>query len=278
MYCPGQQSPNPWIAFSQPIHSADMRLFCFPHAGGGASFYRQWSNVFGLNVEVCPVQLPGRENRIAEPPVDRLDDLLDGLDQALTPLLDRPFAFFGHSLGALIGFELARKLARGSKPTPMHLFVSASPAPSFRSKRGDRQNLSDADLLQQLADVCTIPLSLLKNREAWQLFLPALRADFAINDAYGFSDATRVSCPISIFGAADDELVMAHELHGWSAHTSARARVRTFTGGHFYLRHDPSPVQNLIRENLASAFAGNAGGRNPVAGGDIRRGQHETLV
>src|SRR5262245_25838037 len=124
--------PDPWLACVQPRLRPGVRLFCFPHAGGGASLFRGWADGLPDAVEVCPVQLPGRETRFREPPFLCLEPLIEALATALRPHLDRPFAFFGHSLGALVAFELARRLGRAEGPQPVHLFVSGCAAPQIR--------------------------------------------------------------------------------------------------------------------------------------------------
>ena len=116
---------NSWIFASRPNPQARLRLFCFPHAGGGASFFRPWIGMLSPDIEVCPVQLPGRENRLKERPFNQFSPLISELAQALRPYLDRPFAFFGHSMGALVSFGLARHLREQNDPMPRHLFISA---------------------------------------------------------------------------------------------------------------------------------------------------------
>jgi surfactin synthase thioesterase subunit len=244
-----------WIAFAQPAPAARVRLFCFAHAGGGASLYRGWQQALGDDVHVCPVQLPGRESRIDEAPIDRLDDLLAALDDALGPLTDLPFAVFGHSIGALIGFEFGRlSMARRGK-APIHLFVSASQAPTERQVRAGGAALSDDAFLARVGGICAIPQPVLDDPEARQLVLPALRADFAINDAYTYPGGAPLPCPISIFGAADDALVDEAALKPWKSQTSARSFLRIFPGDHFYLKADPDGVQAMVSRVLQREIA-----------------------
>lgn len=246
---------SPWIAFAPPAPAARLRLFCFAHAGGGASLYRGWQEAFGDDVHVCPVQLPGRESRIDEPPVDRLDALLPALDDALAPLTDLPFAIFGHSIGALIGFEYARLSMVRRKRAPFHLFVSASQAPTERQVRAGSNPLSDEEFLARVGKICAIPQPILDDPEARQLILPALRADFALNDAYEYHGDAPLPCPISIFGAADDALVDEADLRPWKDQTSAQSFLRIFPGDHFYLKADPDGVQGMVRRILQREIA-----------------------
>lgn len=246
---------DPWIAFAQPAPAARLRLFCFAHAGGGASLYRGWQHAFGDAVQVCPVQLPGRESRIDEPPIDRLETLLAALDDALAPLTDLPFAVFGHSIGALIGFEYARHSMARRGRAPVHFFVSASQAPTERQNRAGGNPLSDEAFLARVGGLCAIPQPLLDDPEARQLILPALRADFALNDAYVYPGGAPLPCPISIFGAADDALVDEAALKPWKAQTSAQSFLRIFPGDHFYLKADPAGVQAMVARMLQREMA-----------------------
>jgi surfactin synthase thioesterase subunit len=127
---------GPWVRRFTPRPKARLRLFCFPYAGGGASLYRGWSKALPLEVEVCSIQLPGREDRLREAPITSISLLVQALSYAIRPYLDRPFAFWGHSMGALIAFELARQLRREVMPEPGHLFVSGRGAPQVPNSRG----------------------------------------------------------------------------------------------------------------------------------------------
>src|SRR5580704_7660600 len=139
-----------WISFRKPDPKAQLRLFCFPYAGAGALIFRKWADGLPREVELCPIQLPGRGTRLTEPPFTMLSCLVEDLDRALAPLLDKPFAFFGHSLGALVGFELARHRSRQSGIQPTHLFVSAGRAPQIERRDRPIHGLRDAEFLAEL--------------------------------------------------------------------------------------------------------------------------------
>jgi medium-chain acyl-[acyl-carrier-protein] hydrolase len=213
-------------------------VFCFTHAGGGASFFRQWAAAMPVGVELCAVQLPGREQRFSEPCFDRFDRLLDDLVPALTPWLDRPFALFGHSLGALVAFELARRL--GDVPL-VGLAVSAFRAPHLSAERV-LSALPDAEFVAEIARLGGTPPELLGDPELMETMLPALRADFALAESYRHDPGARLAVPIVALGGAADPWVGAEALGGWAAHTGAGFRLRLFRGGHFYLVEERGEV------------------------------------
>ncbi|HEY1379547.1 MAG TPA: thioesterase domain-containing protein, partial [Gemmataceae bacterium] len=170
-----------WLAYVRPRPLASVRLFCFPYAGGGASVFRGWADGLPSAVEVCPVQMPGRETRFREPAFTRLPLLIEALAESLYPHLDRPFAFFGHSLGALVAFELARRLRRDGSPEPQHLFVSGSGAPQARDHSGAVIHTRPADeFWQEVGRLNGTPAEVLTDGELRDLLLPTLRADFAL--------------------------------------------------------------------------------------------------
>jgi medium-chain acyl-[acyl-carrier-protein] hydrolase len=228
---------TPWIAKPRPNPAARLRLLCFPHAGAGASAFAAWPSRLPPDVEVCAVQMPGREVRLNEPPVTRWDDALDQLSEALQPQLDRPFALFGHSLGALLAFEFIRRLRRDRRPGPVHLFVSGRRAPHLASDDPLTPTLSDEAFVTELRRLTGTPEDLLNSPEMLAIFLPLLRADLALAQAYAYREDVPLSMPISAYGGIDDEDVPVVKLQAWRRHTTSTFRHQIFPGGHFYL-HD----------------------------------------
>lgn len=202
------------------------------------------------DVEVCAVQFPGREARIAESPVDDLRRLVPLLREELEPYLDRPFALFGHSIGALVSFELARELRRTSRIEPCHLFVSGCPAPHL--PHSDRiWDLPDDEFLECLRRFNGTPPDVLNHPELMDMMLPAIRADLALRDRYDYRDETSMSCPITAFGGMADTHVDCTMLRAWRQHTYDRFQLWLFQGDHFFIRSSQGPVLETLSSLLS---------------------------
>ncbi len=239
-----------WIACPKPSPQALLRLFCFPYAGGGVSIFRAWSDGLPADVEVCPVQLPGRGTRLMEPPFTRLSPLIQALAQALFPLLDKPFAFFGHSLGALVSFELARQLRRQYAMQPVRLFISADRAPQIPNRDPAIHNLPEGEFLVELCRLNGTPRQVLEDEELRQIMLPLLRADFAVYETYGYSTEPPLNCPISVFGGLQDQRVNRGDLEAWREQTSISFSLRMFPGDHFFLNTTQPVLLRVLSQEL----------------------------
>ncbi len=225
-------------------NSAAPRLFCFPHAGGGAAAYRtltagQWTT--------CPVRLPGRESRLPEAPFDRMPPLVEALAAAIEPWVGQPFAFFGHSMGAAVAFELARLLRRRGLPQPLALIASAARAPQFRRNHTPLPEPSDEQLIAELRRLDGMPAEVLEHQTVLRALLPALRADTALYRGYTYSEDEPFAFPIRAWGGASDPNITAEHLEAWQQQTTASFAVQFFPGGHFYL--------NSARAEVLSALA-----------------------
>ena len=238
---------SPWIAYARPNEQASLRLFCFPHAGGGAGAYRSWVASLAPQIEVLPVQLPGRETRFLERPYETIASVLDGLVDGLRPLLDKPFAFFGHSLGALVAFELARRL-RADGLLPRRLFVSGYGAPHLPVKLPPMCHLDDDGFVVALQEMNTVPTAVLENDELLELLLPMLRADFAVYERYEFRVAQPLDCPIIMMGGDNDPLVSPEMLAAWAEHSTELGQMHLFPGDHFYLQGQETAVLQVIAQ------------------------------
>jgi len=244
--------PNLWVLRSGRQRPGRLRLFCLPYAGGAASAYRAWADGLSPEVEVCPVQLPGRGSRFREPPFRRLEDLLPALADGIAPLLDRPFSLFGHSMGAVVAFELARELRRRGAPAPVLLAVSGHQAPPRPEVEPPFSHLPDAAFLEELRRRYDgIPPEVLAEEELLQLLLPVLRADIQVLETYAYAGEPPLDCPLSCFGGEDDPHVSLADLEAWSDETSGRLQVRTFPGGHFFVESARSDVLRALGEDLA---------------------------
>lgn len=238
-----------WVSRSKPNPQASLRLFCFPYAGGAALTFRTWSNSLPMAFEVCPVELPGRGKRITSAPFTRLQPLVQAIAQALLPHLDKPFAFFGHSMGGLVSFELARLLRKKYGLNPAHLFVSGYRAPQVPDPDPPIRALPEPEFLEELRRLNGTPEAVLENAELMQLLLPALRADFAAIETYVYTPESPLDCPITAFGGLQDREVSCDDLKAWREQTNAAFSLKMLPGDHFFL-HSAQPLllQSLSQE------------------------------
>lgn len=232
-----------WCITGNPRHEIRMRLFCFPYAGGGAAVFRQWQAGLPNHVQVCPVQYPGREHRIAEPLITKLHRLVDVACKALSPYFDRPFAFYGHSLGARIAFEMTRELRRKRDIQPLHLIVSGSRAPHL-PEPNPIHHLPGEAFVEELRRFSGTPAAVLENRELMEMYLPILRADFEVDETYEHTPERPLDCPIAAFGGTLDLEATREEIEQWGRHTYGNFTLEMFKGDHFFLH---SKRDHLLR-------------------------------
>ena len=242
---------NSWLPYARANARTRLRLFCFPYAGGSASIFRMWSAMLPPEIEVCAVQLPGRENRVRELPLTQLNLLIQVLTEAFLPYLNMPFAFFGHSMGALVSFELARQLRRQNYPTPLHLFVSAHRAPQIRNFSPPIHQLPETLFVEKLRLLNGTASEVLEDDELMQLLQPTLRADFAICETYSYTTEDPLVCPISAFGGLYDDEVSYNDLAAWHEQTSSLFTLHILPGNHFFLHNLREPLLGAISKDLA---------------------------
>jgi len=245
-----------WVLLPRPNPSAVLRLFCFPYAGVGSTTFRTWIGEFGPMVELCLIQPPGRESRFAEPAMTSVDALAQAAADAMSSYVDSPFAFFGHSLGALVAFEVARELRRRHQPLPLHLFASAHRSPDLPHPHPPMRQLPDERFIEAIdQNYGGIPQAILDNRDLLELMLPCLRADFTSFETYQHAAEPPLSCPITAFGGRADRRVREFELTGWQAHTSGAFRLEMFDGHHFFLQSTRDALLTSVRRDLTAAIA-----------------------
>jgi len=239
-----QAPPAAWFPTASSADSP--RLFCFPHAGGGA---RQNLEIPAWTV--VPVRLPGRESRLAEAPFERMGPLVAALADAIDSYLDRPFAFFGHSMGAVVAFELARELRRRLRPLPGVLIASGARAPQYRRDHTPPPAPTREAFVQELRRLRGIPADVMDDPALMRALLPALEADSSLYRNYVYQEGAPLHLPIRAYGGDDDANVRAEHLAAWAEQTSASFAVRTFPGGHFYLLDAGDSLVQALLEDLA---------------------------
>ena len=239
-----------WLVGEKLNPKADLRLFCLPYAGGRAAIYREWHDVAPRHIQVCALELPGRGRLIRTTPFNRLTPLVRALASSIEAAPDRPFALFGHSMGGLIAFELARTLRRRGSRQPDHLFVSAVASPSTPPRRPLVHCASDAAVKQRLHDLNGTPQELLDNEELMALVLPTFRADFSVLENYEYRDEPPLKVPITVFGGASDPVVPPAALNGWGRQSAAGSRMQFFPGDHFFVHSAATDVIGAIARVL----------------------------
>lgn len=239
-----------WFCAAEKRQQVNLRLFCFPFGGGGASFYRTWSKGLPPEVEVCAVQLPGRESRLREEPFTELLPLVTTLSEIMGTCIDIPFAFFGHSMGSLIGFELTRQLRREGKRGPVHLFVSGRRAPQIKNNDPPKHDLPKEEFIEAIRSYNGTPELILREPELLELFLPILRADFSVLETYRYTEEHPVECAITAFGGLEDRKAKYEDLRAWKDQTCDGFRVKVFPGDHFYLKDAREELLEEIAKDL----------------------------
>jgi medium-chain acyl-[acyl-carrier-protein] hydrolase len=241
---------NRWLSFADVSAGARVNVFCFPFAGGGASFYRARVALAPPNIALCAVQLPGREERMGERPFDRMPELVEAAVEALLPELEHPFALFGHSMGALVAYEIAQALRERGASLPRHLFVSGCPAAHI-GEVTPVYDLPEEQFVQAIKRFGGLPEEVLRSPDLLRLLLPRMRADLAVTGTYAYPPRPPLTCPITAFGGSGDDIVSAASVEAWREHTTGAFRCEIFPGGHFFLVDQAAPLMSRIGEALA---------------------------
>ena len=243
-----------WVSLGPNRGRALGRLFCLPFAGGGAAAFYPWTNRLLPDIELVRVHLPGRENRLRELPVTRVASLVNSLVAELVAYMDRPFAIYGHSMGALIAFELARELRRWHYPLPAHLFVSGFRAPHLPPVEPPFAHLTEVEFIHRVRQYGGIPDLVAQHEELMEIFLPILRADFEITETYVFEAEPPLEFPLTALGGLADPKVSCDRIRAWEMHTCRGFQSHFFPGGHFFIQSSEESVLDLINLTLAQSL------------------------
>ncbi|SFD53148.1 thioesterase II family protein [Streptomyces aidingensis] len=255
-----------WIVGPPRRDPPSLRLFCLPYVAGAASVYAPWRGALGEHTEVCAIELPGRQTRWRTPAYTRLGPLVDALASALRNELDVPWALFGHSMGALIAFELARELRRRGAGEPRVLFVSAGPAPRLRGGSPRVHDLPAARIAARIAALGGLPEELRAEPELLRLFLPVIRADFAVCETYRYRPERPLDCPVVAFAGRDDAEVPPERMAPWAEETAGRFTRHVLPGGHFFLRTAQAELLRAVHGALGAPGAPGRPGRPGAPG------------
>ncbi|MFE1782472.1 thioesterase domain-containing protein [Streptomyces sp. NPDC059506] len=251
------ETPASPVIRPRPLSDPAARLFLFHHAGGSHLLYRGWAAHFPQDWELCLLEAPGRGQLQALPLIDDCDRLVDYFHTAITPLLDRPFGFFGHSMGSLIAYQLTRRLHREGEPLPTWLGVSAYGAPRVEAGTDDRPHLmSDDELRGWLRSVGGCTPQLLDNDAVWLTFAPVFRSDFKLLDTWApLQDPEPLPVPLSVFGGRRDKLIGEDHLLSWRGFTTRFCGLEMYEGDHFYVMDHRRPLATAITAAMRSAAA-----------------------
>jgi len=244
-----------WITRRLNDAPIGLRLFCFPYAGGGSITYQKWAGMLPAKIEVCAVQLPGRERRHAEPPFRRISQAVDCLSSALRPHLDVPFVFFGHRMGAVLAYEVARRLLTDPGHEPRYLFVSWHQAPHLPQRKRPLHDLPNDEFLAELKALNGTPPEVFEHQELMELIMPLLRADFELADTYAELAGPHLSCPIMAMGGEDDIEVLVEDIATWSKATKGPFKLMLFKGDHFFINTERERLLKILKSELMAGEA-----------------------
>ena len=246
---------NDWFVSLKKKAGNAMQLICFHYAGGGAYSYCQLSGDIIDNCDVISMQLPGRDNRFQEDFASNMEEVIEELSSNIESFCDKPFVFFGHSLGALIAFELARELQKKNITNLKHLIVSGCDAPQIPLKRKKLYDLSDDDLIEEIQKFNGMPKEILAERELLtDVILPIIRGDFTISDLYKYQQGKKLLCPITAIGGEKDSTFDPEDLLKWNEQSDV-FKFKYFPGDHFFINSSRNEVAKYINGILSDESA-----------------------
>lgn len=242
---------NPWFHIPRPSENARVRLFCFSYAGGSAQVFHDWPNYLSDQIEVYAIQLPGRGSRLLEAPLVSMEELVQELYLALAAEIKVPFAFFGHSMGAQVAFDLLQRMRAEGTALPSMLMVSGRRAPQLKHRKRKIYDLPEDEFKRELDRLNGTPAEVLEQPELMELLSPALRADFQLIETWCYQPQPPINIPIAAFGGIEDVEVSFSDLDAWSQQTDSVFSVQMFRGDHFFLNSDKEELLTRIQYLLA---------------------------
>ena len=244
---PAQLAPSRWLSRPRPDPIAPLRLWCFPYAGAGAAAWHPWAAPLAGVADLVAIRLPGRENRLMEAPATRIEPLADALAAEIAPYSHEPYALCGHSLGALLAYETARRLRSAGRPAPVALIASGARAPHCPRNEPNLHGLPDDAFIGEVdRRYQGIPKELLANREFLDLFLPALRGDLAVFENYQHEPDEPLASPLLSMGGTEDPRVSRDQTLAWREQTSGEFEAEFFPGGHFFNQSSLTAVTKRV--------------------------------
>lgn len=241
--------------FVRPVKKSDceMRIFCFPYAGGSATTFLPWVKSLPSWIELVAVQPPGRSSRLFDPPYTQMDSLIDDLISSFANLTDKPYVFYGHSLGSRIAFELSKRCQSMGLALPIHFIASGSRAPFIPCREEHIFDLPEEEFIEELKQLNGTPEEVLDNQELMSLLLPALRADFQIADTY-CSDGTQVDCPVTVLSGSADTDIKHTDLESWGKVFKKLESLEILQGGHFFIESNVEAVLKIVNRVIRKEF------------------------
>lgn len=240
---------NEWITPQRKSENIKLRLFCFPYAGGSSTIFHNWQKLFPFSIQVCPVNLPGRGNRFAEELRTDFFSLVKEIKDGIAPFFDYPFVFFGHSMGGILAFELARLLRRLGLPQPAKLFISGCGAAQISYDKPREYDLSENGIIKDLKNLKGTPAIIFENEELLQVMLPIIRADYKVCQAYIYYRESPLDIPLVAIGGREDDAVPKSQILSWREQTRLKFKSYFIDGDHFFCHtHEEELTQILIRE------------------------------
>ncbi|MDQ0175270.1 thioesterase II family protein [Bacillus chungangensis] len=224
-----------------------IKLFCIPYAGGSAVVYSKWKKLINPLIELKEIELPGRGYKMKEPLLDNMPEMVENIFKEMKNEIKPPYALFGHSMGALITYELYKKLKKAGYPAPVHMFISGKKSPQVAIKDLKLYHLPEDEFIDHILKYNGTNESVFKNKELASLFIPILRADFKIVETYKFDHTDdRLDCDISVFGGTEDRTVDWDDLLQWQEVAKKKCNFYSFKGGHFFINEHTEEVVNQI--------------------------------